>query len=321
MFDADHDDNQYDQGSGLDDNPGMQSYQDSSLRAASDTNGLPDPESKYNNGKGIDYILSVQPLLPPPKPNEKRRKNTGKLDPINQTIFAHEEDPLGQLLEAAIKAVDAQNVVKFKIVAGNLRLTGCTLTWSIQRTEYKKMKLASADDYDNLIEKATEKAKPLLTNEETEMAETTAQLKALYSCADKQCSFTTCFLGNPSGEHIAKIPEVDIENPPPDKMFRPAAAPDMVDDIDLLATRRRNNLAAKSTSPAITINNDFTGFAEILLYSGQNIPTKLAAKGLELEGPHLISFLSNSDLDNYLIVSDRLRLRYAHDQWQKGRIS
>ncbi|KAJ7872645.1 hypothetical protein B0H14DRAFT_2344648 [Mycena olivaceomarginata] len=45
-----------------------------------------------------------------------------------------------------------------------------------------------------------------LTDEEEEIAETIVQLKATYMCADKRCSSPTCFLGNPTGQHIRLTP-------------------------------------------------------------------------------------------------------------------
>ncbi|KAJ7731650.1 hypothetical protein B0H16DRAFT_1696658 [Mycena metata] len=42
---------------------------------------------------------------------------------------------------------------------------------------------------------------------------------------------------------------------------------------------------------------------------------------MELEGPHLLEFLENSLLDKYLKIGQRITLRYAESQWQKGMVS
>jgi hypothetical protein len=39
---------------------------------------------------------------------------------------------------------------------------------------------------------------------------------------------------------------------------------------------------------------------------------------LEIEGPHLLDFVTDTDLDKYLSVGQRAALRYAHAQWKKG---
>ncbi|KAJ6462376.1 hypothetical protein C8R47DRAFT_1327197 [Mycena vitilis] len=186
------------------------------------------------------------------------------------------------------------------------------------------------------------------------MAEQINSLKTAYSCSDKQCSSPVCYLGNPAGEHVrmtpqhlntwasailASLPEVDLDTPPPNKMFQPKGQDD-VDDIGLLAARRRNQ-AKPQSSPTITINNDFAGLALILRplpatpgtpaprthvpgTMPQNpspvkpaqmsfdafctaadlgdIPAKVAA--LRIRGPHILEFIENSVLDNYLVIGE-----------------
>lgn len=120
---------------------------------------LSSAESQYNDGKGIKYIVALKPLLPPQKPGEKRRKNA-KADPINQTIFQHEDNALAQLLEAAIEAVGYDQILRFKVVADQLRAENFTVTWTIPRTEFQKMQLKSTDHYDDMITAALAKAAP-----------------------------------------------------------------------------------------------------------------------------------------------------------------
>ncbi|KAJ7025241.1 hypothetical protein C8F04DRAFT_1239301 [Mycena alexandri] len=59
------------------------------------------PESQYNDGKGVRYHVSLVPLAPPLKKGEKHRKNK-KIETINRTIYPHEEESLADVLEAAI---------------------------------------------------------------------------------------------------------------------------------------------------------------------------------------------------------------------------
>ncbi|KAJ7791172.1 hypothetical protein B0H14DRAFT_2535188 [Mycena olivaceomarginata] len=194
------------------------------------------PESKHNDGKGIKYIVALQPLSPPVKNGEKRRKNA-KVDVISKTIHAHEDDSFAELLDAAITGVGYNGVLKFKIVASDLCADNFSVTWSINRTDFKKMKLTTTGDYDEMVDEAIEKAKPAvrldmaecsikstdnrvndddasddelaitkpkkrkLTEEEEAIAETIAQLKAMYNCSDKQCRSPICYLGNPTAEH------------------------------------------------------------------------------------------------------------------------
>jgi hypothetical protein len=136
-------------------------------------------------------------------------------------------------------------------------------------------------------------------------------------------------------------------------MFHPTVQDDDVDDIALLAARRRNQ-SNKTSAPTITINNDFAGLAQILrpaavpsTTSSHNapgtpqirspakpahmtfsafclaadlpdIPAKLEA--LAIRGPHVLEFIENSKLDEYLVVGERADLRFAESQWKKGLI-
>ncbi|KAK7039299.1 hypothetical protein R3P38DRAFT_2769444 [Favolaschia claudopus] len=201
----------------------MSDYDDDQFTQGVDDN----PESKYNDGRGIQYFVSFQPLPPPPQPNEKHRKNAAKPDTINHTMYAHEEESLRQVLNAAIEGLEYEGKLDFKVVSGKLRTKNFSVTWSIMRTDFNKMEFAPIDDYDGMVEAATEKAKPTvgpeeegagaeneglaskkrkLTEDKHKMAETMAQLKATYSCADKKCSSPTCYLGNATGEHVCLTP-------------------------------------------------------------------------------------------------------------------
>ncbi|KAJ7125851.1 hypothetical protein C8R46DRAFT_1237640 [Mycena filopes] len=169
-----------------------------------------DPESECNDGKGIKYVITLYPLPPAPKAGEKRHKNA-KVDPISRIVHVHEND------------------------TETLRSSNFTVTWTINRSHYKKMQLATTDDYSTMVTEAEKKAKPSvkvdiveldtansgtaqdtepeevnnvlkLTEEEESMAETVVQLKAAHLCLDKSCSSRWCFLGNPTGIHVRMTP-------------------------------------------------------------------------------------------------------------------
>lgn len=53
-----------------------------------------------------------------------------------------------------------EEVLKFKIVASNLRTDNFSVTWSINHTDFKKMKLTTTGNYDEMVGEAIEKAKP-----------------------------------------------------------------------------------------------------------------------------------------------------------------
>ncbi|KAJ7860216.1 hypothetical protein B0H14DRAFT_3623936 [Mycena olivaceomarginata] len=210
-----------------------------------------------------------------------------------------------------------------------------------------------------------------LTGEEEEIAETIVQLKATYMCADKRYSSSTCFLGNPTGQHVqltpmhlstwvpailAKHEDVDLQTPPTDKMFYPLEGHNDADDISLLARRcnQSNRMLVATTN--ITVNPDYKGLVN-LFQSFQNprpatpvhycapahppshppSPVKPAALTFEeccktariphlilklvilkIDGPHLLEFINNTDLDKYLSVGQHASLRYAQSQWKKG---
>ncbi|KAJ7714788.1 hypothetical protein B0H14DRAFT_3634466, partial [Mycena olivaceomarginata] len=195
--------------------------------------------SKYNDGKGIQYIVALQPLPPPVKNGEKRRKNA-RVDVVSTTIYAHEDDSFAELLDAAITGVGYEEVLKFKM-ASNLRTDNFSVTWSINRTDFKKMKLTTTGNYDEMVGEAIEKAKPsvkldmaersstdtgaddddasddelaitkpkkrkVLPRKEEAITETIVQLKAMYNCSDKQCHSPICYLGNPTAEHTHLTP-------------------------------------------------------------------------------------------------------------------
>ncbi|KAJ7189227.1 hypothetical protein C8R46DRAFT_1024397 [Mycena filopes] len=150
---------------------------------------------------------------------------------------------------------------------------------------------------------------------------------------------------------LAQVAGVDLDTPPAGAMFGNVPQQDAdADDVALLA-RRRLNQTSSGSAPTININNDFAALAQIFRPTAQPTapdlppiprhpsPTKpvemefaafcnaaklphIAAKleVLEIEGPHLLDFIENQDLDKYLKVGERAALRHAHAQWKKGLI-
>ncbi|KAJ7678311.1 hypothetical protein DFH06DRAFT_1423066 [Mycena polygramma] len=244
--------------------------------------------------------------------NEPKRRSNARAEKIKTHVYLHEKRRLGDVLDAVIKAI---------VVGQELRTTRFKVNWTISRTDYKNMQLASVKDFDELVKQVMEKAKAVVTlemkeealevapsasdaaeatsnadgsdrpakkqkvtAEEEEMSDIIAQLHSSQRCSDQTCTSQYCFVGNATAKHVrltpfllniwaaailAKMPAVDVENPPPadsEKAFWPVEnQPDDVDDIALLAARRRTNSANSAKSnPSVVINNDFAGLAAIL---------------------------------------------------------
>jgi uncharacterized Fe-S cluster-containing protein len=64
------------------------------------------------------------------------------------------------VLDTALCVTKYDKILPFKIVANSLRTKAFTATWTIGRTDYKDMELATVDDFDEMIKEAIEKAKP-----------------------------------------------------------------------------------------------------------------------------------------------------------------
>lgn len=155
---------------------------------------------------------------------------------------------------------------------------------------------------------------------------------------------------------------VDIDTLPPleqEKAFWPVDnQPDEIDDIALLASRRRTNASKPNSS--VVINNDFAGLTAIFapfLPSGNNTtaapltpsigrsipppasPAKPARMSIpefcqafklsddilqhlepiQFEGPHVLAYVENTILDQHLSISQRASLRFAEGEWKKGK--
>jgi hypothetical protein len=137
--------------------------------------------SEYNDGKGIKYVITFWPLLPPVKAGEKRRRNA-RAEKVKSTTYVHEGASIADVLEAAIIAVGRDShSLKFKVVAKEIRTAAFSVKYSIPgRSPLKDMLLTSVDHYDELIEEATKKGKPDVLLEITESASRHRDLHNLF---------------------------------------------------------------------------------------------------------------------------------------------
>ncbi|KAJ7017235.1 hypothetical protein C8F04DRAFT_1337893 [Mycena alexandri] len=109
--------------------------------------------------KAVTHICFPYLLL---SRREKNTVKTKKIETINHAIYAHEQDSLADRLQLAIDAVGCQNKLPFKVVSKDLRATNFTVTWSITRTDFKKMQLANTDHFDEMVEEAVKKGSPTI---------------------------------------------------------------------------------------------------------------------------------------------------------------
>ncbi|KAJ7493377.1 hypothetical protein B0H11DRAFT_2228152 [Mycena galericulata] len=248
--------------------------------------------SAYNDGNGIKYGIYFQPLLPPTPAGGKPPRKNARAEMINTNTFVHENSDFATTLDALIEALHYGPPLKFKIVGGNLRTTAFSVLYTIPRgkvrldiTELPTNQPTTGtqrgrDEEEEADPRKSKKRK--LTEEEEAMAETITQLQDAHRCSDKACTSRFCFVGNPSASHVrltplhlktwsaailAKTPGVSADMPPgpnEEKMFWPAEAQsDDVDDIAMLAARRRSASAKPASTSSVTINNDFAGLAAI----------------------------------------------------------
>ncbi|KAJ7872469.1 hypothetical protein B0H14DRAFT_3564642 [Mycena olivaceomarginata] len=284
---------------------------ESSLDPDPEDPGLPGKHenrlSEYNDGQGIKYVITFHPTLPPLKASEKRRRNA-HAEAIKSSTYVHEKFSLAEVIEACILAIGRDpQLLQFKVVGTQLRTTAFMIKYSIPgRSALKDMQLTTTGHYDELNKEAVKKGSPevkleitedandgqsedelalgpqqkkrKLTGEEEEIAETIVQLKATYMCADKRCSSPTCFLGNPTGQHVrltpmhlstwasailAKHEDVDLQTPLTDKMFYPLEGHNDIDNISLLARRRNQSNKAPTATTNITVNPDYNGLVNL----------------------------------------------------------
>ncbi|KAJ7243149.1 hypothetical protein B0H12DRAFT_1074029 [Mycena haematopus] len=77
----------------------------------------------------------------------------------------------------------------------------------------------------------------------------------------------------------------------------------------------RYNACASPAKPARMTMTEFC----IAFDLSDDIMQRIAP--LELDGPHLLKFIENTILDQYLRMGQRAAVRYAESEWQKGKTS
>ncbi|KAJ7442753.1 hypothetical protein B0H11DRAFT_1932269 [Mycena galericulata] len=119
------------------------------------------PESDYNEGLGIKYVIALQPKHPPLEPGTKRRSNAKLPDPVKSFTHVHEHCSLDEVLDSAFKAVDRNDRnLRYKIVGGHLRTDAFKITWSLPRsTTLKDMQWSSEKHYEGLISEVAKELK------------------------------------------------------------------------------------------------------------------------------------------------------------------
>ncbi|KAF7329398.1 hypothetical protein MKEN_00201400 [Mycena kentingensis (nom. inval.)] len=235
-------------------------------------------ESLYNNGKGVQYALELQPLPIPAAPPKKTMK---KAPLVKRAAYIHEADNFADVLETALAKLERPDL-DFIVVAGQLRTKFFTVNISVPYGGITNQPLKTKAEFDNALEKATGRKTPTIklcfdelkkTPMEEEIDEVVQQLMGHHKCNNAACGsgVVWCILIN--GVHVRltaqniklwatyiveKTPNVDLFTPPDRKEFRVPTVNDDVDDIELLASRRLNKLRG-STQPNIVVNNDFAG--------------------------------------------------------------
>ncbi|CAK5263888.1 unnamed protein product [Mycena citricolor] len=207
-------------------------------------------ESDYNDRKGIEYVFCLQTVFPPWHPNEKRCANA-KAPALRGTFYLHEAKHLSAVLDACIESIShTPKSLIFKIVAGKLRKSCFTLTWTIPCTDFRDMSLTSIKDWEGVLKKLNEKGSAaakvkldMIELELPQLASTTSedepqakkhrtttvaeeaineaiqQVRAENHCSapDSECPSPYCFIGNTLGKHV-------VLNPPQQHLWRSALA-------------------------------------------------------------------------------------------------
>ncbi|KAJ7584275.1 hypothetical protein C8J56DRAFT_1089833 [Mycena floridula] len=192
--------------------------------------------SALNDGKGIRVQVAFHAIPPPLPPGKKKRKNQAKPAPQQSAFHFHEETDFPNFLEHVIEACErCSDTMDFKIVAGSLRTTNFSITWSIPRTQTKDMKLEKEKQFTDMVENAMEKAKPTIvlvvieikpedededSEEEEEMAtqgkkkrseptpheekinEMIVTLQRNFPCKEIGCKSNFCWPDTMSGVHV-----------------------------------------------------------------------------------------------------------------------
>ncbi|KAJ7135506.1 hypothetical protein C8R43DRAFT_1132716 [Mycena crocata] len=169
----------------------------------------------------------------------------------------------------------------------------------------------------------SKKRKRTLTAEEEEMAETIVQIQAATCCSDRSCHSRYCFVANPTAKHVRLTPiHLNSSASQGSDNERHLIIPFLAASVPGTAslppsTPRRSALVASYASPAKPAQMSFLEFCHAFKLSA-DISERLAP--LELDGPHVLPFIENTILDQYLKFGQRASLRFAEDQWSKGKV-
>ncbi|KAH8795134.1 hypothetical protein DL96DRAFT_1690434 [Flagelloscypha sp. PMI_526] len=94
-----------------------------------------EPDSMFNDAKGIEYTVRLS-RLQQSDPKTKKRKNAAKhKPPVAAILYIHEDREFAQVVDCALESHDIDpNVAPwtFRIVAGKLRATKFTLRYSVR---------------------------------------------------------------------------------------------------------------------------------------------------------------------------------------------
>ncbi|KAJ7451221.1 hypothetical protein B0H11DRAFT_2330486 [Mycena galericulata] len=191
-------------------------------------------ESAYNDGNGIKYGIYFQPLLPPTPAGGKPPRKNARAEMINTNTFVHENSDFATTLDALIEALHYGPPLKFKIVGGNLRTTAFSVLYTIPQGD-KEMRLETEKHYKTMLNDTKGKVRLDITELPTNQPTTGTQRGR-----DEEEEADP--LGQNSGTE---------------------AQSDDVDDIAMLAARRRSASAKPASTSSVTINNDFAGLAAI----------------------------------------------------------
>ncbi|KAF9232624.1 hypothetical protein BU15DRAFT_54814, partial [Melanogaster broomeanus] len=114
-------------------------------------------QSQYNDGKGIQFSVQFTPLLAPPKSGQKRHKNA-KPKPINAIMYIHEENSFINFIGLCLNKFNRTDLTA-AIEGGKLVRTPLEFKYSVPRTQFRDIELASNNDFAEMIEQATSWAK------------------------------------------------------------------------------------------------------------------------------------------------------------------
>ncbi|KAH7919553.1 hypothetical protein BV22DRAFT_1199411 [Leucogyrophana mollusca] len=201
------------------------------------------PVSEYNNGKGIEVSVTFTPLPPPPAAGQKRRKNA-RARSVNRVLYIHETATLQTLLDTTFDNLGLGNKLAYGIGnrSGALSPHNFSITYSIQRTNYKDVTIVGIQDFDKIKEVVVEHRAPAFkltitefkpeedgegaendeeeadeeeparkkaagpNAEEMEQNEIIKKLTQQYTCEDRTCTFRICYTAPPDAQHIHLTP-------------------------------------------------------------------------------------------------------------------